>query len=454
MQQTKGGRRLQPSHRRRPGRGRLILIPILLVLAAALAVGGLWLFRQPNGSPQQPSSAAPAGSGGVQSGGEQPEAGPETAPPDQSLPPEAQQPAAEETDPVQSRAEELLGEMSLRDKVFQLFIVTPEQLTGVPSPVTQTGDTSRQAIQANPVGGIIYFADNLQSRDQCQAMLSGLQEASPLGLFLSVDEEGGTVARLGSNPAMGTTDFGDMADIGASGDPEQAYQVGATIGGELLELGFNLDFAPVADVYSNPDNPVIGRRAFSSDPEVAAEMVAACVEGFGDSGILCTLKHFPGHGDTATDSHYGAARSDKTLEELECCEFLPFQAGIQAGAGLVMVGHISLPAVTGDDTPACLSRDIVTGLLRQQLGFEGLAVTDSLSMQAITDAYSPGETAVLALQAGMDLLLMPSDLEGAVDGVLAAVDSGALTEDRIDESVLRILSTKLEQGIISPAPTE
>ena len=183
-------------------------------------------------------------------------------------------------------------------------------------------------------------------------------------------------------------------------------------------------------------------------------MVEACVEGFEDSGILCTLKHFPGHGDTDTDSHYGAARSDKTLEELEDCEFLPFQAGIQAGADLVMVGHISLPQVTGDDTPACLSQDIVTGLLRQQLGFAGLAVTDSLSMQAITDAYTPGETAVLAIQAGMDLLLMPEDLEEAVNGVLEAVESGDLTQQRIDESVLRILSIKLEQGIISPAQPE
>lgn len=452
MQQTeKGGRRLQQAPQRRRRHRGWIVIPLLLVLAAALTAGGLWLFRDQN-APQAPAQSGSAVSEDAGAPGQPQQPEPQTSGVQEqpSEPPPEEEPA----DPVETQAEGLLAEMSLREKVLQMFIVTPEQLAGVSGPVTQCGDTSRQAIQNNPVGGIIYFADNLQDRAQCQEMISGLQEASPLGLFISVDEEGGTVARLGSNPAMGTTDFGDMADIGASGDPEQAYQVGATIGSELLELGFNLDFAPVADVYSNPDNPVIGRRAFSSDPEVAAEMVAACVEGFGDSGILCTLKHFPGHGDTATDSHYGAARSDKTLEELENCEFLPFQAGIQAGAGLVMVGHISLPAVTGDETPACLSQDIVTDLLRRQLGFEGLAVTDSLSMQAITDAYTPGETAVLAIQAGMDLLLMPSDLEGAVDGVLAAVESGALTQDRIDESVLRILSTKLEQGIISPSQAE
>ena len=452
MQQTeKGGRRLQQAPQRRQRRRGWIVIPLLLVLAAALTAGGLWLFRDQN-APQAPAQSGSAVSedAGAPEQPQQPEPQTSGVQEQPSEPPPEEEPA----DPVETQAEGLLAEMSLREKVLQMFIVTPEQLAGVSGPVTQCGDASRQAIQDNPVGGVIYFADNLQDRDQCQAMISGLQEASPLGLFISVDEEGGTVARLGSNPSMGTTSFGDMADIGASGDPEQAYQVGYTIGSQLMELGFNLDFAPVADVYSNPDNPVIGRRAFSSDPEVAAEMVGACVEGFGDSGILCTLKHFPGHGDTATDSHYGAARSEKTLEELEACEFLPFQSGIQAGAKLVMVGHISLPAVTGEDTPGCLSPDIVTGLLRQQLGFEGLAVTDSLSMQAITDAYTPGETAVLAVQAGMDLLLMPSDLEGAVEGLLAAVESGDLTEARIDESVLRILSTKLEQGIISPSQWE
>ncbi len=449
MQQTKrSGRRLAQEEPPRRGKRHIAVILLLLVLAAALTAGGLWLFRDRSSQP----SPVQSGSTVLDDAGT-----PEPEQPQQSQQPPAQSqqsPPEEEADPLETQAEQLLAELSLRDKILQMFIVTPEQLTGVEGPVTQTGDITRQAIQANPVGGVIYFADNLQSRDQCIEMISGLQEASPLGLFISVDEEGGTVARLGSNPAMGTTDFGDMADVGAAGDPEQAYQVGLTLGEELGELGFNLDFAPVADVYSNPDNPVIGRRAFSSDPQVAAEMVASCVEGFGDSGILCTLKHFPGHGDTATDSHYGAARSDKTLEELEACEFLPFQAGLEAGADLVMVGHISLPEVTGEDTPGCLSYDIATGLLRDQLGFEGLAVTDSLSMQAITDAYTSGETAVLAVQAGMDLLLMPSDLEGAVEGLLEAVDTGALTEERIDESVLRILYTKLERGIISPAQPE
>lgn len=455
-----GGRRLDPAPRRRR-RWIPVLIVLVLLLAALALAAALGLNRgetpgepAPGASSTQTSGTVP--DGGTDTGGDS-SAGGVPAPDssggtDGAEEPLQQQPG--EDDPQAAQAQALLEGMTLREKVLQMFIVTPEQLTGVAGPVTQCGDTSVQAIQDNPVGGVIYFADNLQDRDQTAAMIAGLQEAAPLGLFISVDEEGGTVARLGRNPAMGTTDFPDMAEIGATGDPQQAYSVGLTLGTELGALGFNLDFAPVADVYSNPDNPVIGHRAFSSDPDTAAEMVAACVEGFGDSGTLCVLKHFPGHGDTATDSHYGAALSHKTLEELEQCEFIPFRAGMEAGAEVVMVGHIALPAVTGEDTPACLSREIATGLLREQLGFEGLAVTDSLSMQAITDAYTPAETAVLAVQAGMDLLLMPEDLEGAVEGILDAVESGQLRQARIDESVMRILSVKLDRGIISPAQGE
>jgi beta-N-acetylhexosaminidase len=176
--------------------------------------------------------------------------------------------------------------------------------------------------------------------------------------------------------------------------------------------------------------------------------VAACVAGFGDSGTLCTLKHFPGHGDTASDSHYGAVSVEKTLQELEACELLPFRAGIEAGAPCIMVGHISLPEVTGDTLPATLSFEIVSCLLRGELGFEGLIITDSMSMGAITEHYDSAEAAVLALRAGVDVILMPQSLSGAVEGILEALESGELSQTRIDESVLRILETKLRSGII------
>lgn len=347
-------------------------------------------------------------------------------------------------DPAESDVGELLEDMTLEEKIYQLFIVTPEQLTSSSGTVTWAGTQTQQALAKRPVGGIVYFSGNIQTREQVSEMIENSQSYASIGLFIAVDEEGGSVARVGNNSAMGTTAFPDMGQIATV---EEAYQVGATIGTELRELGFNLDFAPVADVNSNPNNPVIGTRAFSADPEVAADLVAACVSGFKDSGLLCTLKHFPGHGDTSTDSHTGMAETDKQLAELETCELIPFARGIETGADLVMVGHITLPAVTGDAIPACLSPSIVTGLLRETLGFDGLIVSDSMQMAAITDVYGPDEAAVMAIQAGVDLLLMPEDLDAAVQGLLDAVDSGILTEERIDQSVERILAVKQAQGL-------
>ncbi|HCT90572.1 MAG TPA: hypothetical protein DF613_04190 [Lachnospiraceae bacterium] len=345
-------------------------------------------------------------------------------------------------------AENILAGMTLEEKVYQLFIVTQEQLTGV-SKVTQSGETTRESLKNKPVGGIVYFAPNLVSRGQCAEMIGNVQSYSELGLFIAVDEEGGTVARLGNNRDMGTTSFPAMGKIGDSGDAAQAYNVGYTIGTEIAELGFNLDFAPVADVNSNPANTVIGTRAFSSDPEVAAGMVAACVEGFRDSGILCSLKHFPGHGDTYADSHYGEAETLKSLEQLRECELLPFTAGIDAGAPFIMVGHITAPNIIKEPVPASLSHELITGLLREELGYTGLVITDSMMMQAITDQYSSGEAAVKAIQAGVDIILMPEDLESAVSGVLNALSAGDITEGRIDESVLRVLEAKISSGIIA-----
>ncbi|MCC8075946.1 MAG: glycoside hydrolase family 3 protein [Clostridiales bacterium] len=366
---------------------------------------------------------------------------------------ETEEPSEEER--LADEASKLLGSMELQEKIYQLFIVTQEQLTDV-SVATESNDWTKTCIQNYPVGGIVYFEDNIQTPEQCTAMISGIQSYSTLGLFIAVDEEGGRVARLGNNSAMGVTSFPSMQEIGAQG-AEAAYDVGATIGAEIQSFGFNVDFAPVADVYTNAENTVIGDRAFASDAAVAAEMVSAAVEGFHDSNMICTLKHFPGHGDTAEDSHYGTATTYKTLEQLEEEEFLPFQAGIAAGADMVMVGHISTPNVEkageDDSLPATLSYTMITETLRGELGFDGVVLTDSMSMQAITDHYSSAEAAVMALSAGADIILIPSDLEAAANGIMEAVNSGELTEERIDQSLMRILTLKLQYGII-PAATE
>ena len=342
---------------------------------------------------------------------------------------------------VEEKAQNMMEHMSLEEKIYQLFVVTPEQLTGV-STVTMAGDTTRAALEAQPVGGIVFFAPNLLNREQTITMIQNMQSYSKTGLFIAVDEEGGSVMRLGNNSEMGITAIPSMESVGDTEDISQAYRVGNTIGSEISQLGFNLDFAPVADVNSNPNNTVIG-----TDPEKVAEMVAACVKGFRDSGMVCTLKHFPGHGDTEEDSHYGEAKSWKTLDELRTCELRPFQAGIEAGASMIMVGHITLPNVT-EEIPATLSHDIVTGILREEMKYNGIIITDSMAMNAIANWYSSDEAAVKAIQAGCDMILMPYQLESAVNGIETAVNSGDITEERIEESVLRILKAKLEAGII------
>lgn len=391
--------------------------------------------------PESESDAAPEDDGDSQS---EASSGSSAAPESSA---ESESTATDRDAAIAARAQELLDSMTLEEQVYQMFIVTPETLTGV-STATRAGTTTRSALQSHPVGGLVYFAANILSPEQCTTMIANTQSYSKIGLFIAVDEEGGRVARIGNNSAMGTTSFPSMSEIGSSGDTASAYAVGSTIGTEIAQFGFNLDFAPVADVNSNPNNTVIGDRAFGSDPDLVAEMVAAAVQGFRDSGTLCTLKHFPGHGDTDTDSHYGYTELLKTLQDLRSVEFIPFQAGIDAGADFVMVGHISVPEVTGDDTPASLSATMI-GILREELNFQGLVITDSMVMNAITDRYSSGTAAVMAVQAGVDVILEPSSLTGAVQGILSAVEDGTISEERIQESVLKILEVKLKNGIIA-----
>lgn len=373
-----------------------------------------------------------------------PGATPETTPETPSGPPE----------------DALLSQMTLHEKVGQLFLVRPDALEPALSQdriddadvagVTQVTDSMKDFLARYPVGGVVLFGKNITHGEQLRSLTEQLQQASKIPLLIGADEEGGTVARLANSPALNLPKYESAAAVGREG-PEAAQEMAVTIGTYLSDYGITLDFAPVADVNTNPDNPVIGDRAFSSEPQAAADCVAAAVRGFGQAGVLCCLKHFPGHGNTAQDSHDGAVYTEKTMAELRSCEFLPFQAGIQAGAPMVMVGHITAPrAVTGADAdvPATFSRTLVTDVLRGELGFSGVIVTDSLSMEAVTETCTPGEAAVQALQAGADLLLMPAGLEQAYEEVLAAVEDGRLSEARIDESVERVLNLKRQVGLI------
>lgn len=350
----------------------------------------------------------------------------------------------EATDAVEAK----LTTMTSREKVGQLFWVRPETLDFSLNPEKKTlTQTMRQNLEQYPVGGIAVFKKNIQDENQLSSLIADFQSASKIPMIVAVDEEGGAVARLANHEAFSLPKYTSARDIGKTGDPEQARQMGRTIGGYLRFYGFNLDFAPVADVDSNPANPVIGRRAYSTDAQQTAQMAAAAVEGFHEAGMLCTVKHFPGHGDTGQDSHYGTATSYKTWEEMKAMEMLPFEAGIAAGADVVMTAHITTPNATTDGLPASLSYTMITERLRGELGFQGVIVTDALEMNAIKNHFTPAESAVAALRAGVDVLLMPSDLRAAFDGVVQAVEDGTLSEERLNESVRRILTLKQKAGL-------
>lgn len=339
----------------------------------------------------------------------------------------------------EEKTEQPADALTLEQKVGQLFIIRPDALnpSNEKSRITQLTEEMKENLQKYPVGGVCQFAENIENPEQLQQFNADLQAASEIPMFITVDEEGGIVARLANHEAFDLPKYENAAAVGSSGNTEDAKEMGETIGNYLASYGFNMDFAPDADVNTNPDNPIIGTRAFSSDAQTAASMVGAAAEGFRESGILPTLKHFPGHGDTAEDSHTALAVTHKTLEELESCEFLPFEA--DTGMHAVMVGHIAAPEVTGTDLPATLSEEMIARIPEKE---ETLIVTDSLEMKAISDTYSSGEAALQAFQAGCDVLLMPMDLADAYDTILQAVKDGTISEERLDESVNKILTYK------------
>ena len=347
--------------------------------------------------------------------------------PDSEQPSEpAADPAAPDDAPVtdaQKTAQATLASMTEDEKLWQLFFVTPEAITNV-NTATVAGEATKNALAQYPVGGIVYFAKNLEDRAQAAALLANTQSYAKIPLFLGVDEEGGTVSRIGANEALGGTKVADMRSFGQSADPAQVYAAGQTLAANLTGLG--------------------------SDPELCASLAGVIVKSLRAEGVVSCLKHFPGYGSATVDDHNGTSIVEKTLDELESCDLVPFQSIIaqEGSVPFVMVTHLSYPNVTGSDTPADLSSAIVTDILRDKLGYQNVIITDSQSMSSITDHYSAGEAAVQALAAGCDMILMPSDLQGAFDAVKAAVADGTLTQSRIDESVLRILTVKAEYGIL------
>ncbi|MDE6425427.1 MAG: glycoside hydrolase family 3 [Ruminococcus sp.] len=373
---------------------------------------------------------------------------PTTEPVTETTEPVTEPPAPEKTVP-----EKVLERMSLHDKVCQMFITTPEQLSGYDI-VTLYDDIVADSIASYNIGGLIMFTENLETTEQTSQMISDIQECalatSGIGMFMSVDEEGGTVARVADT--LGTTAFSDMAVYGEQNDSHVSYEIGYQIGTDLKALGFNLDFAPVADVNTVDENTgyysELGDRIFSSDPDIVADMASNVAVGLKDAGVCATMKHFPGLGGSVGDTHLDAnVTINRSVDDLRNTEFLPFRAGITAGVDFIMVGHQVISGI-GDWLPSDLSYTVVTELLRNELGFEGIIITDSQMMSTISEVYTSAEAAVMAVNAGVDVILMPTDLVSAIDAVCQAVENGEISSERIDESVLRILNKKHEMGLL------
>lgn len=372
-----------------------------------------------------------------------------------------------------SKAKEIVSNMTLEEKLGQMimpdFRMWQEDGTKEPSDLTEINSEVAEVIDKYDLGGVILFAENVKEISQTTTLIHDLQEVAindkdgNLPLLITLDQEGGIVTRLGE----GTNLPGNMA-LGATRSEKSSYDAGYLIGRELNALGVNVDFAPVLDTNNNPENPVIGVRSISSNPELVGKLGKNIAKGIQDQGVAATAKHFPGHGDTSTDSHYGLPMVNKSIEELRETELKPFKIAIENGIDMIMTAHIQFPQIEKDTfiskkddsqivIPATLSDDIITGILREEMGYDGVVITDAMNMKAISDHFGELESTKMAINAGIDIILMPTilrnnddvkKLDYIVNGILDYIKSGEIKEEEITDSVERIVKLKIDRGII------
>lgn len=372
----------------------------------------------------------------------------------------------------EEEAAAIVANMTLEEKVGQMFM--PDFRTWNGSDFTVYNDEVGNIIKQYHLGGVILFANNVKTTDASVRLMDGLQSAAPvmqntgakIPLITTIDQEGGSIVRLG----QGTVMPGNMA-LGATNDPEEAYKVGKATGEELKAIGINVDFAPDLDCNINPFNPVIGVRSFGGDPNLVAKMGTAYINGLHDAGVGATGKHFPGHGDTSTDSHLGIPIVTHDLATVHNLDLVPFQTAINNGIDMIMTAHVVFPAVDNStvisakdgstvSVPATLSHKVLTDLLRTEMGFKGVITTDAMNMGAITQNFGDVQASIMAIQAGTDILLMPAavtktseigNLDKVFKGVINAVNNGEISVSRINESAQRIIALKIKRGIYNPA---
>ena len=365
----------------------------------------------------------------------------------------------------EDQAAEIVSKMTLEEKVGQMLMPDFRNWNG--SGFTVMNAEVKGVIEKYHLGGVILFAENVKGTEQTTRLVDGLQQASSkIPLLITIDQEGGIVRRLQTGTGMP----GNMA-LGATRSTDLSYKVGNVIGKELNSLGINFNFGPDLDVNINPANPVIGVRSFGSDPKMVSDLGVAYIKGVQAAGVAATGKHFPGHGDTATDSHLGLPIVTHDIETLNKVDLVPFKAAIANGVDMIMTAHVAFPAV--DDTkviskkdgtqvnlPATLSKKVLTGLLRTELGFKGVISTDALNMQAIAEHFGAEQAVIMAINAGTDIALMPAvvqnseqiaNLDKVYNAVIDAVKTSVIPETRITESATRIMTLKIKRGLYDPS---
>lgn len=338
---------------------------------------------------------------------------------------------------IDKKIEDKLSNMTLDEKIGQMLIIFYR------SP--NFDNTLKDSLNTVKPGGFILFSENITTYADTLEFIKKVKSTSDIPMLISIDQEGGNVQRLLALKDMEVSNIPYMNYVGATEDALYSKEVGKVIAEELRVFGINMDFAPVIDVYSNPNNTVIGKRSFSSDPEIVSKMGLSLAEGLNENGIIPVYKHFPGHGNTSVDSHVALPIVTKAKNELYQLDLIPFKDAIKSKNGLIMVGHLAVPAITKDNTPASLSKALITDFLKGEMGYDGLVITDALNMGALTKYYTQEEIYLRAIEAGVDLLLMPSSSKEALSTIKQAVENGRISEERIDESVRKILKLKYEK---------
>ena len=337
-------------------------------------------------------------------------------------------------------ASKIVNSMTIDEKIGQLFIIHYNK--------PEITEEFKHILETVKPGGFTLFNENIKTYEQTTKLIKDINSTAKIPMFISIDQEGGRVQRLKSMPGMNIINIPSMPKIGESNDENQAYNTGITIANDLKKFSINMNFAPVIDIYLNPKNTVIGDRSFGNNAKTVSKMGLSLANALKNNNIIPVYKHFPGHGNTEKDSHVEMPIITKTKEELYQDELIPFKNAISNNADIIMVGHLALPKITNDYTPASLSKQVVTDLLKNELGYKNLIITDALNMKAITNNYSEKQIYELAINAGVDILLMPNDPILAFNSIKKSLEEGTINETTITKSVEKIIALKLKYNII------